>query len=617
MNGNRVFVTGTALAVSVLSLAAFAGTASARVIFVNPDAIGVPTGTSWPTGYKMLGTAFVAASDGDEIWVASGRYEPPMNGWTLDEGVSVYGGFLPGSTSIDDRDPVGTPTVLDADLDEDDAPGFLNRSDNAERVLTVDAPGGSVRLDGLQIRGCDGWAAVDVAAANEMLVEACLFRENRRTRALVPPEVVRITAYGAGLLIGESVPTAMVVECVFEQNRVDNTEIDPANDLGSLGGGAGLASYAATTVIEDSAFRENSALLAGTAVGCGAALLGDITEIRDSEFADNAGLPAGSGGGVYVGDFSTNTEAALLERCRFENNAVGGMSTASAGGGARLSVRDAVVLSCDFVGNSSAYDAVSGINFGGGGGLSIDSYQTAHITDCRVVGNDAGPSLGGGISLISSYSDDEARIENCLVAGNTAFRAGGVFLGISIGGRGAGMVVNSTIAQNTASTPSGDDFDGGGLVFAVGQDAPAALHNTILWGNSNGGSTDQAAQLGVSQDFPPMLSIRRNLVQGWTGDLGGTGNAGDDPQFVDPDGNDGQPGTADDDYRLARLSPAIDAGGNGLLPADVFDLDDDGDTTEGLPIDLAGRDRRVDDIDTADTGAGATPIVDIGAYEFQ
>lgn len=167
--------------------------------------------------------------------------------------------------------------------------------------------------------------------------------------------------------------------------------------------------------------------------------------------------------------------------------------------------------------------------------------------------------------------------------------------------------------------PVGDDFDGGGLVLTVALDAPAAVHNTILWGNSSGGSTDQTAQLGVYEDFPPMLTVRRSLVEGWTGDLGGTGNSGDDPLFADPDGSDGSdgtPGTADDDYRLERFSPAIDAGSNSLVPLDVFDLDSNGDTAEALPIDIAGQPRLHDDIDIDGPNGEPGPVVDIGAYEF-
>jgi hypothetical protein len=62
-------------------------------------------------------------------------------------------------------------------------------------------------------------------------------------------------------------------------------------------------------------------------------------------------------------------------------------------------------------------------------------------------------------------------------------------------------------------------------------------------------------------------------------------------------------------------SPCIDAADNAALPADRTDLDDDGDTSELLPIDLAGGPRFVDDLLTPDTGEGTPPIVDMGAYE--
>ena len=45
---------------------------------------------------------------------------------------------------------------------------------------------------------------------------------------------------------------------------------------------------------------------------------------------------------------------------------------------------------------------------------------------------------------------------------------------------------------------------------------------------------------------------------------------------------------------------------------DALDLGERGDT-----MSVAGNDRFVDDPDTADTGVGTAPIVDMGAYEFQ
>jgi hypothetical protein len=599
-------------------LSMIAGTASADVIYVDPDAPGLPTGNSWDNAYRLLGVALSAAGDGDEVWVARGRYVAPSTGWTLNAGASVYGGFTPGATDLEDRDPIGTPTILDADTNGDDGPEFVNRSDNAERVLTVDATGGSFTLDGFVVRACYGWAAIEVVAADNATIENCLFRENHRTEALTPPETVRVQAYGGGVRINEPVGAAVFRGCVFERNRVENTEIDPANGLGSLTGGAGLASLASTTIVDDCVFRENRAVAASSAAGVGAFVLSDSAEFRGCAFTGNAGDPGGSGGGLYVAgpDFLSGQSATLVD-CEFMGNTVAGGSAFSTGGGARLSVLDALVIGCDFVGNSCAADVPTPLQIGGGGGLGIDRSERARIVNCRVLGNDAGPSLGGGISLLSAYPDDAFRVENCLVAGNTALRAAGLFQGFGPGGRGAISVVNSTIADNHGLIDDDSDLDGGGLVLAVSPGTPVAVHNAAIWGNSSGGVVDQDAQVAVNVDFPPMLSIRRNLIEGWDESLGGVGNAGDDPLFIEPDGNDGVPGTTDDNYRLGRFSPAIDAGGNGLLPPDDFDLDQDGITAEDLPIDLAGNARRVDDIDTDDTGTGSTPIVDIGAYEFQ
>ena len=81
------------------------------------------------------------------------------------------------------------------------------------------------------------------------------------------------------------------------------------------------------------------------------------------------------------------------------------------------------------------------------------------------------------------------------------------------------------------------------------------------------------------------------------------GNISDDPLCVDADGADDVAGTEDDDLRLLPGSPCIDAGSNGAVPVDVLtDLD-------GLP-------RFIDDPLTGDTGAGAPPVVDMGAYEY-
>lgn len=74
--------------------------------------------------------------------------------------------------------------------------------------------------------------------------------------------------------------------------------------------------------------------------------------------------------------------------------------------------------------------------------------------------------------------------------------------------------------------------------------------------------------------------------------------------FIDANGSDYIPGNEDDDLRLKASSTAIDSGNNSALPQDSLDLDDDGDRSEAIPLDLAGGSR-------VQNGT-----VDMGAYEF-
>ena len=96
-------------------------------------------GTSWATAFDKLEDAIDAASVGDEIWVGFGEYAPPVeivpNGATMDttntffidKDLKLYGGFVGVSeTSIDQRNPLFNPTILNADILDND---IINRTD--------------------------------------------------------------------------------------------------------------------------------------------------------------------------------------------------------------------------------------------------------------------------------------------------------------------------------------------------------------------------------------------------------------------------------------------------------------------------------------------------------
>ena len=71
------------------------------------------------------------------------------------------------------------------------------------------------------------------------------------------------------------------------------------------------------------------------------------------------------------------------------------------------------------------------------------------------------------------------------------------------------------------------------------------------------------------------MHLDYSCVRGWTGALGGVGNSGDDPLFVDSIGPDGLEGTGDEDFRLSPNSPLINAGDPSYVP-DSEDADLDG-----------------------------------------
>ena len=148
---------------------------------------------------------------------------------------------------------------------------------------------------------------------------------------------------------------------------------------------------------------------------------------------------------------------------------------------------------------------------------------------------------------------------------------------------------------------------GGGMLLDY--DCRPTIENCVVWGNGDAGGMDESAQIDIWSGST--VTINHSCVQGWTGGLGGVGNIGDNPMFVQLS----IPGSADDDLRLLPGSPCIDAGDNNAVPIDSANVDDDCDTAEILPVDLAGNPRFTDDPLAPDVGIGTAPIVNMGAYE--
>ncbi len=424
---------------------------------------------------------------------------------------------------------------------------------------------------------------------------------------------------GVGIYGGFSGTETALAERDFHANLTifsgdlsgDDVPVACSNDSPDCGDFLGDRCIDGTCIINDNIFDNSCHVVTGSGTNATAVIDGVTITAGFAFFGCNdpelvgAGLVAVSG-------------SPTISNCVFTGN-----WAHQRGAGAYVSLSNSRITDClitrNFAGNGGSglhmfagapIVAQSVFSHNKGTPLYVESASgfgsNAHVTNCAFYGN-VGPV--GGMAIADGGSP---KVVNCLFSGNTATNIGG---GLAIIGSisATATVANCTFRGNTAV------FNGGGLFNAAGSNT--SITNSIFWGNvddamglSGGPFMDESAQIHVASGTP---TVTYSTVQGgWTG-AGGTGNSAADPLFVNADGPDGIPGTADDDLRLSSGSPAIDAGNNAAVPADAADLDGNLNTSEPTPLDLNGKPRFVDDPLTPDSGSGTPPIVDKGAYEFQ
>jgi hypothetical protein len=129
------------------------------------------------------------------------------------------------------------------------------------------------------------------------------------------------------------------------------------------------------------------------------------------------------------------------------------------------------------------------------------------------------------------------------------------------------------------------------------------IANCILWGNSDSSGTGQAAQIYSGTPVVTYSCIQDSNPDDNSIPFGGDANHNidDNPLFRD---------AGSGNLRLTGNSPCIDAGSNAAVPADAFDLDADGNTSEPAPFDLDNRNR------SSDGDCDGNAVVDMGAYEL-
>ncbi len=621
------------ICVAVLVVLSIGTVHAQTVLYVDDDASSNGDGASWATAFKYLQDALANAdTNGTEIRVAQGTYKPDRDeggnvargdreaSFQLLNNVALHGGYAGlGAPDPDLRDINSNATILSGDLNGDDDPQWLtdfiscamsfapgcetfdldsNGDVDPRDLMRLLDNGDSQENSHHVVVGID----VDTSA---LLTGFTLTGGNALDSGSGCGGALYIVGHGTGPTVAECSLVgnmAQIGGAVYANSTIASFTacIFNGNASGAGGGMFITGREGSNPTLKNCTFTRNLSVEGGAIFGSG-------FHLTDCVLDEN--IAEGSGGAGYCG-----TRGSRFDGCTFSNNVAG-----FDGGGLVLEGWDSTISRCEFIENSASEAGGAVMTTGcsplgfytrplGGSDRANLVGRTSpwgtpfSVTNCTFAGNSA--SEGGAIRSVAALN-----LTNSIFTGNTAVEGGGLYASNSCFGLPT-TLANCTFSENSA----GSEYGGGVRISA----RRASANNCVFWGNTAASGQGEAAQVYVGSRSPV---FRHNCIEGWTGSLGGVGNFGDDPFFLDPDGPDNLLGTLDDDLQLSPGSPCIDVGSNGAVPPDSADLDADGDTAERTPIDLAGNKRFVDDPETPDcpqpeADCGSPPIVDMGAYEY-
>ncbi len=272
------------------------------------------------------------------------------------------------------------------------------------------------------------------------------------------------------------------------------------------------------------------------------------------------------------------------------NVKVSGNATADAGGiragfgGAIFNRGTLTLMNSTVSGNFTGKGVFSGPGKGGnGGGIYIPNGGVLNVVNSTISGNATGNGFPGGNSTNTDgdgggiYNAGTTNMINSTISNNTT----GTGNSSSFGGQGAGIdnatggaltLRNCTVAGNIASRGVGGSA-GGGIIGG------GTLSNSMIASNIAANGPDLLFTY-ISQDYNLIGNTSGATINGTTthnivnvsASLSGLASNGGQIQTMLP----------------LPDSPAINAGDPANLPADTFDLDGDGNTSEPLPVDQRG-----------------------------
>ena len=214
---------------TTLSFAILLALASANAqIYVNELApiASLENGSSWDDAFRDIESALAIANDGDEIWVSSGEYFPPVvtiegvetNAYVIDENIKLYGAFSGTETSIEQRNFDFNPTLLNGDILGDDTgiDLLLNKDDNASHVIYItEDVDDTALIDGFFI--FRGAAIID--ESNTSTVGGGIYSAGKANFANLSIQQCVAEDGGGVYIIGNNTGDITFTDCNIDNNR--------------------------------------------------------------------------------------------------------------------------------------------------------------------------------------------------------------------------------------------------------------------------------------------------------------------------------------------------------------------------------------------------------------
>jgi len=568
------------------------------VLYAAPTAQGSGDCSGWANACTLQ-YALTGAISGDEIWVQAGVHKATANPagrtatFTLKDGVAVYGGFAGTETARDQRDWAAHVTVLSGDIDGNDITdphGVVTDTANivganSYHVVTGGGTNATVVLDGFVITAGQANGSGPANGGGGM------YNDKNSSPTLMDVTFSGNTADSGGGMYNENNSSPTLTDVTFSGNTATygggmrNYDSSPTLTNVTFSGntamfsGGGMSSESSSPTLTDVTFSGNTA----TNRGGGMSNYGGSPTLTNVTFSGNTAT-------IHGGGMCSSYSSPTLTNVTFSGN------TATNGGGMYNGGSSPMLTNVTFSGNTATYH---------GGGMCNYFSSSPTLTDVTFSGNTA-TDWGGGMY---NENNSSPTLTNVTFNSNTAYNGGGMYnhqssatlTDVTFSGNtatiGGGMYNygSSPTLSNVTFSGNAADSQGGGMYNA---NSSPTLTNVILWGDSAPSGPE------IYNDTTSAPTIAYSDVQGCGGSGSGWNSAcgtdnghnlDADPLFVDADSGN---------LRLQVTSPAIDAGDNTAVPG-------------GITTDLDGNPRFVDIPTAPDTGNGAPPIVDMGAYETQ